>query len=466
MKLKLVVASMSILGLVSCPVFAATTSKNKQRHHKKVMMKHHRMVKRSDYKSMGVLPVAAPVEACALTEEAILLTEMTQNVGRSLTNPCAPGWFNRVGVSGGINVDIGKWGNRNANYMGENYQRLSLNDAYINIFAVINDWAHAFASISYNTATINDVSSNVSEYSSAYSNNVVSGATNTLQLEQAYATIGNFNMSPIFLQVGKQFQDFSRYEIHPITRSMTQVMSETLATSIKLGFIADGFNGSVYVFDDPIPEFFHSSTTTNYGVALGYDQQGCDFGWSVGAAYLYNLIGVNDVAYNIEQFNRVTGTAFEDFAGYHSRVGGVALYADVNSGPFYIGARYTQATDNFNPLDLPENGVADLVGATYGNPVLATASGAKPWSAGIQANLAFDAWLCMNQNFYIGYQTSREAAGLYLPKHRYLAGYNVDVWKNTNFGIEWDQDRSYSTSDGGNGNNTTLVSLRAAVKFG
>ena len=44
MNLKLVVASMSILGLVSCPVFAATHAKKK--HHKKHhhhMVKHHKM---------------------------------------------------------------------------------------------------------------------------------------------------------------------------------------------------------------------------------------------------------------------------------------------------------------------------------------------------------------------------------------------------------------------------------------
>ena len=193
-----------------------------------------------------------------------------------MANPCNPGWFNRVQFSGGINIDVGKWGNRNGNFMGENYQRLSLNDAHLDVTANVNEWAKAFASISYNTATINDpddatFTNHVAEYDAAYSNNVLDGSSNTLQLEQAFVTIGNVDQMPVYLQVGKQFQDFSRYTLHPITESMTQVMSKTLATSIKLGFITQGFNGSVAAFDNPTPKVGQSKRETDYVAALGFD---------------------------------------------------------------------------------------------------------------------------------------------------------------------------------------------------
>ena len=299
MNFKLVVA-MSVLGLVSCPVFAATTVKHKH-HHK---MRHH-AVAHHDYKDMGSLPVQ-PVELCAISQTSMIMDEMTQSMGRSMPSPCNPGWFNRIQVSGGMNVDLGKFGNRNTAYMGENYQRFSLNDAYLNVGATVNEWAKAFASISYNTATIIEpftFAPPVGEYSSAYSNNVIDGGAATLQLEQAYATFGNFDASPFYIQVGKQFQDFSRYEIHPITRSLTQVVSETLATSGKVGFIYSGFSGGIYAFDDPLAKVGHTSTTTNYGVALGYEQPSDSLGWDIGAAYLYNMIGVNDVAYKVNQIN-------------------------------------------------------------------------------------------------------------------------------------------------------------------
>jgi hypothetical protein len=468
MNLKLVVASMSVLGLVSCPVFAATSPKHKHHHR---MMKAKDVQERHDYKDMGALPVVEA--ACTLSQASVILDSTTQSIGRSMPNPCNPGWFNRIQFSGGLNVDVGKWGSRDQGYMGENVRRLSLNDAYLNMSATVNDWVKAFASISYNTATTvanpfyNGAGDIVptGEYSAAYSANINSQNTSTaLQLEQGYVTIANFDQSPIYAQVGKQFQDFSRYEIHPITRSMTQVLSETLATSAKLGFIVPmGLHGSVFVFDDPVNRIGQSSTPTNYGASLGYDQFGCDLGWGVGVAYLYNLIGVNDTAYSVQNFT--------NGLGYHSRVSGLALYGDVSSGPFSLSARYTTALEKFSVLDLPKHSVADYVGrtvvptATGTGVLIAGSTGAKPWAAGIQAGYSFDAW-SRTQNIYVGYQASHEAAGLNLPKSRWLVGYGVDAWKYTTVGAEWDRDNAYSVANGGNNKNTNLFSIRVATKFG
>lgn len=468
MKLKLVAATMSILGLVSCPVLAATTTSTTtthvkhSKHHKKT---HH--VKQQMVVEQRIYKDVLPEPVCTISHSSMLMIGMTQNMGRAIPSACTPDWFNRIMLSGGINVDLGKWGNRNANIMGENTQRLSLNDAYFNIGAVINDWTKAFASISYNTATINDPTAidvpginHVAEYSAAYSNNAQSGSTNTLQFEQAFVTLANFNESPIFVQVGKQFQDFSRYEIHPITRSLTQVMSETLATSAKVGFVAPmGFTGSVFVFDDPIAKVGQSSKPTDYGVSLGIDMPSDQIGWDLGVAYLWDLVGVNDIAYAVNQFNVAAGLG----TGYNSRTPGVAAYGDINFGPFILAARYTTAVDNFNVQDLPKNGVADIAPAT-GLPI-ATATGAKPWTAGIQAGYGFDAIWGKAQNIFLGYQASDESGGLLLPKYRWLAGYGIDVWKGTNFGLEWDHDKAYSVSNGGSGKTTNLVSLRAGVEF-
>jgi len=130
------------------------------------------------------------------------------------------------------------------------------------------------------------------------------------------------------------------------------------------------------------------------------------------------------------------------------------LYADVNSGPFMIGARYTTSLQRFNMLDLPKNGIAT------------STTGAKPWAAGVQAGYGFDAW-GKSQNIYLGYQTTREAAGLLLPKYRYLVGYGIELFgKGTNVAIEWDHDKAFSAGNGGNGNSYNLVSIRTGFKFG
>jgi hypothetical protein len=461
MKLNLVVASMSVLGLVmvSGPVSAATHHVKHKRHH----VEH-------DYKDMAVMKDKdQPV--CTISQNTVIMDGMTQNYGRSMPNPCNPGWFNRIQVAGGVNVDIGHWGNRNMNYMGENYQRVSLNDAYLNIAADVSDWAKAFASLSYMTATTN-VNPGVfnarglAEYSAAYANNIKGTGNNTVQLEQGFATIGNLDASPFFVQVGKSFQDFSRYEIHPITRSLDQVLSEVLATSLKVGFIASGFHGSIYGFDDPVAKVGTNSSTTNYGATLGFDAPSDSLGWDLGVGYLYNLVGSNDVAYAIQNFNGGTG--------YKNRVGAGNVYADVNSGPFSIGARYTAALQNFSTLDLPQNGFGNVVapaavfgGVGSGLPTATVAgtTGAKPWALAVKAGYGFDAW-GKTQGIFLGYQASSQAAGLNIPKYRWLVGYSADMFKNNNWAVEWDHDGSYSATNGGSGNNGNLVTIRSTVKFG
>jgi len=476
--IKQLVVAMSLLGFISCPVLAATTETKAKHSVKRLHQTKHRKVRHvieeheaPDYKEMA----HSMPETCSVGPHAMVINRMTQsmpdvtsqgiNLGRSMPNPCNPSWLNRVQFSGGINVDLGKFGNRNSTFMGENYQRISLNDAYINMSVVVNDWAKAFASISYNTATINNgllsgrespaelstraakVTARIAtEYSSAYSNNAKGASSNALQLEQAYATFSNFDMSPIFVQVGKQFQDFGRYEIHPMTRSLTQVISETLATSIKVGFIANGFNGSLYAFDDPITKNSRSLSSTNYGAALGYEHVNDQYGFDLGAAYLYNMIGVNDVAYIVNQFN--------GGLGYNTRTPAAAMYADLSMGPFMIGARYTTAWERFKLLDLPKNGLAT------------SSKGAQPWAAGGSVGYGFNNG-GKTQNVYLGYQTSHEAGGLELPKYRWLIGYGIELFgKNTNVGVEWDHDKDYNRSSGGNGNSTNLVTVRTAVKFG
>jgi hypothetical protein len=240
-------------------------------------------------------------------------------------------------------------------------------------------------------------------------------------------------------------------------------MSETLATSAKLGFISDGFNGSVFVFDNPLNKVGRSSPTTNYGVSLGYAMPCDQLGWDLGVSYLHNLLGVNDIAYQVNNNN--SGGGASSTTGYHSRVGGLALYGDVNSGPFTLGARYTAALHDFSVLDLSSDGIADRTPSAIDGVLLSDASGARPWAAGIQVGYNFTAWCDNSQNLFVGYQTSREAAGLNIPRSRWLAGYNIDMWKNTNFGIEYDNDRDYRVSQGGTNETTSLFSLRASVKF-
>lgn len=416
----------------------------------------------SNYKDE--LPPAVP--QCMVSQNALILNHTTQNTNRALPNPCSNLWWKYVGFNAGLNFDVGKLG-PDANFQGENYQHFSVNDAYVNVAANFADWAQAFTSFSFNSATIHENPDRhhrfgAAEYSATYSNNINNGSNHNPQVEQAFARIGNLDVFPLYVEAGKEFQDFSRYQLHPITYSLTQVLSEVLATSVKLGFIEQGFYGSVYGFDNAIHSA-SSDSNHNYGVAFGYEAPDPDIGWAIGASYLYNLIGANNVAYQVVNFTTGGGTRSDD-GFYHRRVGAIAVYGDVNAGPFTLDVRYTQALQSFSVFDLPANGVADLSNNHIAGLPLQNSSGAKPWAAGFDAGYHYLLW-DLNQQLFVGYQTSRQTAGLDLPKHRILAGYGIEVVKNINLTAEWDYDRAFNRSHGGTGADTSLFSIRADLRL-
>jgi hypothetical protein len=436
MKLKLVVASMSVLGLISSPVFAETIKHkhHKVRHHQRV----HHVAQSHDYKDSGAL--AAPVVMVQqIDTHQIIYDAMSQNIGRS--KQALPDWFNRIGVTGGVNFDA-HWGNRSMGYQGENRQRLALNDAYLNVGATVNDWSKAFASLSYSNPNGQLAGAPLAgQYSNVYT------PVNQLNLEQGYVTIANYDVSPMFFQVGKQFSDYGRYTIHPLERTLTQVMTESLQTSAKIGFITQmGLHGDISAFDNTARAVTQPHSDTIYTAALGFDQLNDQLGFDVGVSYMSNLTGVNS-------FAAALGNAYLGRGTYRHLVGGIAAYGDVNSGPFSFAARYTTSLQSFSPADLSNQ---------YG---ASTGQGARPWAADFTAGFGFNA-LAKNQNVYVGFQTGNNAVNLALPKNRYLGGYNIDMWTNTNLGLEVAHDTAYSSGNGGTGRSSNTIGARASVKFG
>ena len=428
MKLKLVVASMSVLGLLSCPAFAADAPKHKKHHHHHKVM--HHMVTH-DYKDMGALPVQPA--------------------------PIMNDWYNRITLDGMINFDTA-WGNRSKGYAGENVRRVSLNNAQINLNANVNDWTKAFIAIAFDdtsgvlsgaSTAANPLGVTTRPKPGKYEN--IKGSEFGANFEQAFFTIGNMDELPVYVRLGKQFLPFGKYVPHEIVRSMTNVLSETLRTSALVGFETRmGLAGSIYAFDNPLTQSSNSHTKTNYGGTISFAMPSDALGFDVGAGYMYDFTGVQDVGYAVSLYNGTAATTNT----YANRVSAGSLYGDVNSGPFSLGVRYVTALQHFAAADLPTKGV-----------VPAGISGAKPWAVDVDGMYKFNCW-DRNQNVYLGYQGSQNAVNLYLPKNRYVAGYDVEMWKNTDLGLEFNHDTDYSVSDGGTNNGSNQLYLRVGVKFG
>lgn len=457
MKLKLFVTSMIISGFISSPALPST--------------KNDSAAPINGYK--GEL-FAAPCPKVSLYSP--IMDAMSQNVRRAKPTT---GCEKPIQFAGGINFDT-QFGNLNQGFMGENNNRFTLNDAYLDVTGNINRWISGFAELSYNN--IQDTALNSSTvydppipnqstlpglYSAGYTLDAV-------DLQQGYITIGNPELFPLFLKLGKQFQDFGRYAIHPITRSMTQVMTETLQTSAELSFISAwstaNFHGSFFVFQNQIPQVdeenigvFLAETlpnhgNTNYGAQLGVGQVSTQLGWDIGVGYINDMMGINDIAYAAafrkNEIDALLNNPIDVNESYYvDSVGGLTAYGTINSGPFSLSAHYVTALQHFNPLDFTSN-ISE-----------SAENGPEPWAADMQVAFGFDCWE-KAQNIYVGYQQSGDAVELLIPERRWTAGYGIDVLKNTNIGVEYSNDHAYSITNGGNNESSNRVALRVATMFG
>jgi hypothetical protein len=461
---KCIVTSMVVAGLISSPLLANTKENNE--------------IPTAGYK--GEL-FAAPCPN--VTMYSPVMDAMSQNVRRA--KPTV-GCGKPVQFAGGVNFDT-QFGNLNQGFMGENNSRITLNDAYLDVTGNINPWVTTFMELSYNNIQ-NTALNNVNYGQFRFDNNTVSMpglyseaySLNAVNLQQGYITIGNPERFPLFLKLGKQFQDFGRYTIHPITRSMTQVMTETLQTSAELSFISAwhnaSFHGSIFGFQNQIPEADFDGIVllpghvasnhgdTNFGAQLGVGQVSTQLGWDIGVGYINDMMGVNDIAYataflknNLYYGSTQVGqTINTNHSFYVNQISGLTAYGMVNSGPFSLNAHYVTALQSFSSLDLTSSlnrNDEDFL------------DGAQPWAADLQVAYGFNYWE-RSQNLYVGYQQSGEAVALFIPERRWVAGYGIEVLKNTNLGLEYSNDQAYSVSNGGNNENSNRVAVRVGVILG
>jgi len=443
-----------VLGMISSAPYAATT-KHKAHHKAQEMQTQATVAPAQGYKGEGIQPIA--LETCPRSDMyTLLMTRLSQNVGRAVTTV---GCDSPIAFAGGINFDA-MVGNRSIGYQGMNLARLALNDAYLNVFGNVNEFTTAFMSFSYNDTNdrLVDAWNTRGQRPGIYS----SATPNGLTLEQGFITVRDWNTFPAFVQLGKQYQPFGRYSIHPVVRSMDQVLSETLRTSAEVGFIVPmGIHGTAYVFDNTM--FPRSASTgivlghtqPNGGAELGYDVISDQLGWDVGIGWMYDMVGVNDVAYAVGLYNTTPGANFSGTGNYANRVSAGSLYADVNSGPFSVSLRYVTALQRFNIADLGNNATG----------ITASTHGAKPWAVGLTGGYGFNVWN-KNQSVYIGYQGSGDAVNMLLPKTRWLAGYDMEVAKNLTAGLQYNYNKDYSTGAGATGAGSSDLYLRVAVKFG
>jgi len=333
-------------------------------------------------------------------------------------------WTKYLTVSGAMYADA-KAGDLSYDTQGENSERLAVTNAHLLIQATPNTWSQLTLVTNYSGASgTYGANPSDSDFTSS------SVTDNSVYVDQAYATFGDESQYPVFAQVGRQYLPFGQYDVNPVVKSLSQVLTETNTTDAQVGFVVpEGLYGSAYVFQNDVTSNGDANDSKPYngGAVLGFKKSNEEMVFDTGLGYMSNMSGVNSVADYMNQND----------AGYGSSVAALAPYASFQTGPFGMNVDYVTALSSFDKTALPYEASND--------------NGAKPSAIDSQVSYAFNL-KDMDHVLFVGYQLSDQASALNLPKKRYDVGYNVYPLKNLLIGLEVTRDTNYG--DAGDVGNT------------
>jgi len=352
------------------------------------------------------------------------------------------GWFDRVAVSGVIRI-MGTISNRTISNVeqGDPAQRpvsafyhkhtsdIAVENAEVNFDAQVNCWTRAHLVINGDDPLRLSLDSNDQDHSRFVSKH----DGRRFDVDEAYVTFANFAQSPFYGTIGRQYVPFGNYERHRVIPLFTTVLSETQATAAKIGFIMNnGLQASAYAFSESAPsDNVRRNRVENWGVDLGFTGGDTTFAYNLGIGYLRNMADVDAISNAINP----ASTLFLP-AGWEHRVHAWSGYVHLTGGPWLFNVDYTGAGRNFDATDLPfKDGGA---GAGTGE--------ARPRAWSIEGGYNFSSW-GHDSTVAIGYERTREALALLLPRSEYHVSYTVDLLKNTSLQLEVARHNNYSDND-------------------
>lgn len=117
------------------------------------------------------------------------------------------------------------------------------------------------------------------------------------------------------------------------------------------------------------------------------------------------------------------------------------------AGRFSFVGKYIAASDNFLFEEIPFKG-----------------TGFRPQAWNAEAGFGFS-FMGRDSTLAAGYQGTKEALDLGLPKRRWQIGWSIDLMDNTALSFEWAHDKDYSISDGGTGEYADTISTQIQFEF-
>jgi hypothetical protein len=258
-------------------------------------------------------------------------------------------------------------------------------------------------------------------------------------LERGFLTIGNLAEFPLYGTIGQFYVPFGQYSSAMISNPFTKTLGRTKARAIELGFSKqlnseNNLNLAAFVFSDPTRTSLGNNGLHNYGANIDYTFTQPKWSLDLAASYIRNIADSVGMQHNGNSGNNTfNGFATNDNTEVINPVSGLDARGTLGVGPVSLTAEYVTAAASFSESNLSFGSANNL-------------QGAKPSAFHTEAAYKFDAW-DKPSAIVIGYDESKDALALLIPKRRYIATASTSIWKDTIESIEFRHDIDYSATD-------------------
>lgn len=305
---------------------------------------------------------------------------------------------------------------------GSDQTDIDLESAALDAFIGINPWAFGFIDFEYDN--------------SPNANNAVRVSNSRVFLRQGFLTIGRPDVEPFYATMGQLFVPFGQHSSFFITNPLTLDLGRAKQRAIVLGYHPDeGLYANVYGFKGNTDV----SKELEGGGTLGIHETFGKLTADASLGLISNLAesdGMQETGLNeTGKFN-----GFGDSVTTENLVHAVPGFdarASLNYLSYTLSAEYVRATRAFDASDLEFGTVGDL-------------HGAEPQAFHIEGIHSFYIY-GLPSNIALGWDFSREALALLLPKDRFETAFSIAPWKDTIATLEYDHSINYGEDKRGFG---------------
>ncbi|WP_298623090.1 FlxA-like family protein [uncultured Legionella sp.] len=304
-------------------------------------------------------------------------------------------------------------------FRGNTNGDLTLGSSELDIAAALNQNVEAYLAIAYDESPP-DVGPRINN--------------SAFNLNMGFVNIGNLDKTPLYFTAGQLYVPFGRYSSSMISAPLTLNVSRTKTRPFILGYKSQEDVG-------PFAAVYAYRSDTTYGrsgvggVNLGYIFDFLDDSGEIGVSYISS---VADAA-GMQSTGSTVNTTFGGFGSITNgneavrKTPAVDVHGNIGYGRYNFTAEWVGATEAFRAQDLSFNG-----------------RGAKPQAAQLEAGMTFRAFN-RPASIGVGYQWSKDALALNLPKQRVLGVFNISIWKDTVESLEYRHDIDYGANQFANG---------------